>query len=389
MMHRRSISNFNASRIGRPTLASRKQRARVVAGKNRRPAERIEPAPAAKLRAPSLGLVGLMLFVSGGSALVFQVAWMRELRLVFGATTAAVAAVLAIFMGGLGLGSAILGRRADRSPNPLRMYGALETAVALSVAATPLLVQLVAKFYFSLGGQESLGLGGATAVRLLLTVAVMGVPTFLMGGTLPAAVRSITPTGDVRRRALAVLYGVNTLGAVCGAFLATFFALELLGTRATLWFGCAMNLMAGVTALAWSRRVPAMEVATETSGRETAAECAGGGGLVYATAAVLGFTFFTLELVWYRMLGPILGGTTFTFGLILCIALLGIGVGALRIIGCLVPCGRAGPCWRSLVRPRRRWQHCRWRWAIGWRCMRGGGSSNRRRSCRWPAAGVS
>ena len=34
-----------------------------------------------------------------------------------------------------------------------------------------------------------------------------------------------------------------------------------------------------------------------------------------------------MELVWYRMLGPILGGTTFTFGLILAVALTGIGLG--------------------------------------------------------------
>lgn len=51
--------------------------------------------------------------------------------------------------------------------------------------------------------------------------------------------------------------------------------------------------------------------------------------LIYLTAAVLGFTFFALELVWYRMLAPILGGTAFTFGLILCMALLGIGMGGL------------------------------------------------------------
>src|SRR4029079_4276683 len=31
--------------------------------------------------------------------------------------------------------------------------------------------------------------------------------------------------------------------------------------------------------------------------------------------------------VWYRMLAPLLGGSTFTFGLILAIALLGIGLG--------------------------------------------------------------
>ncbi len=268
-----------------------------------------------------------MLFVSGSSALVFQVSWMRELRLVVGATTAAVAAVLAIFMGGLGVGSVVLGRRADRSANPLRMYGQLETAVALAVAASPHLVQLAAALYFRLGGQESLGIGGATLARLALAVAVLRLPTFLMGGTMPAAARSMTATGDVRRRALALLYGVNTLGAVCGAYFATFFALEFLGTRATLWFGCAMNLLVGVSAISLARRMPALEVRTTPEGEVAAGSRHDGGALLYATAAVLGFTFFILELVWYRMLAPILGGTTFTFGLILCVALLGIGLG--------------------------------------------------------------
>ena len=61
---------------------------------------------------------------------MFQIAWMRELRLVFGATTAAVATVLAIFMAGLGFGSLFLGRRADRVANPLFFYEALEIAIA-------------------------------------------------------------------------------------------------------------------------------------------------------------------------------------------------------------------------------------------------------------------
>ncbi|RKG96318.1 spermidine synthase [Corallococcus carmarthensis] len=50
-------------------------------------------------------------------------------------------------------------------------------------------------------------------------------------------------------------------------------------------------------------------------------------GFVLVAAAVVGFAFLLMELVWYRMLGPILGGTTFTFGLILALALLGIGLG--------------------------------------------------------------
>ena len=49
--------------------------------------------------------------------------------------------------------------------------------------------------------------------------------------------------------------------------------------------------------------------------------------LVLVAAAVTGFVFFLMELVWYRMLAPILGGTTFTFGVILAVALLGIAAG--------------------------------------------------------------
>ena len=46
----------------------------------------------------------VLLFGSGLCALVYQVVWLREFRLVFGASTSASAAVLAVFLGGLGAG---------------------------------------------------------------------------------------------------------------------------------------------------------------------------------------------------------------------------------------------------------------------------------------------
>jgi spermidine synthase/MFS family permease len=300
-----------------------------------------------------------LVLASGCAALVFQIAWMRELRLVFGATTAAAAAVLAIFMAGLGIGSAVLGKLADRVGNPLRMYGILEVAIALSAAVTPWLIGLASSVYLNLGGQEALGVAGATAIRLLLAASVMAVPTVLMGGTLPAAVRSVTRATDVHRRALGVLYGSNTLGAVLGSTIATFFALEQLGTRATLMAGCALGFLVGVTAVAMSRSFPPLTAeGRRTSGEPAAATAAmpkpldgeaeqpAGERLIYLTAAVLGFTFFALELVWYRMLGPILGGTAFTFGLILCVALTGIGVGG---IAYNVVFSRLKPSWAALA----------------------------------------
>ena len=55
--------------------------------------------------------IALLLFGSGFCALIYQIVWLREFRLIFGASTAASAAVLGIFMGGLGIGSAWLGSR--------------------------------------------------------------------------------------------------------------------------------------------------------------------------------------------------------------------------------------------------------------------------------------
>src|SRR6185295_20053507 len=91
--------------------------------------------------------VAPLLFLSGLCALVYQIAWLREFRLVFGASTAASAAVLAIFIGGLGVGGVLIGRRADRHRAPLLLYARLETLIALSAALTPFLLWLVRRAY--------------------------------------------------------------------------------------------------------------------------------------------------------------------------------------------------------------------------------------------------
>src|SRR5579864_621555 len=105
--------------------------------------------------------VGFLLGGSGFCALVYQVAWLREFRLIFGASTAASAAVLAIFIGGLGIGGLLLGPRADRENRPLQFYARLEGIVAISAAATPLLLVLVRVLYLLSGGSSTLGVFSA------------------------------------------------------------------------------------------------------------------------------------------------------------------------------------------------------------------------------------
>lgn len=302
----------------------------------------------------SVKKVALLVMGSGFCALVYQVAWFRMFRLIFGASTAASAAVLAIFMGGLGLGSAWLGRRADAHRRPLAFYGQLEIGIALTAAASPLLLAIVRDLYIALGGTFKLGLAVGTPLRLLLSALVLAVPTFLMGGTLPAVARAVESESDAGRRYLAVLYGFNTLGAVLGAVATTFLLLESLGTHKTVWAACALNVLVALSALAWARergggapvrdrpkpkkaskgKAPEAQPAVQEapvvpSSAETASRTGAPVIFILVASALVGFAFFLMELVWYRLLAPILGGSSYTLGLILAVALVGIGLGGL------------------------------------------------------------
>ncbi len=289
----------------------------------------------------SVARISLLVFGSGFCALVYQMAWLRLLRLIFGASTPATAAVVAIFMGGIGAGSLILGPRSDRKRSPLGFYSNLEFGIAVSAALSPLLIQLARWLYIAAGGSQGLGLALGTGVRIFLAALVLGVPTFLMGGTLPAITRAVERTEDQGRRLLGVLYGANTLGAVLGAVLTTFFTIEVLGIRRSIWVACLVNLLVAL----WARNLArgqtqtaqrsSLELGKSDAGKPPtavsghAASPPAPAALILGAAAIVGFAFFLMELVWYRMLAPLLGGSSYTFGLILAVALLGIGAGGL------------------------------------------------------------
>ncbi len=311
--------------------------------------------------------IAALLWGSGLCALIYQVVWLRELRLVFGASTPANAAVLAVFMGGLGYGALLLGRKADKAKRPLLLYAWLELGISLSAALSPLLLDAVRAAYVALGGSVGLGPWAGTGVRLLLAAIVLLPPTLLMGGTLPAAARAATLEQDRARADTALLYGTNTFGAVLGVVVSTFFLLEQYGIRLTLYIACALNLVVVIAARQldpWLARqekkarkqAPAVVVVDgqtldstlETESvprprpledtlsrtmesldeeREQTAQAKALSPFVLTAAAGVGFAFLLMELVWYRVLSPLLGGSSYTFGLILAVALAGIALG--------------------------------------------------------------
>lgn len=281
--------------------------------------------------------LSVYVFFSGACALLYQTVWQRELRLIFGGSTAASGAVLAAFIGGLGAGSLLLARRVEASTRPFSLYARFEALIALSTALTPLLFGLVRAAYVGVGGTQSLGPVAGSGARVLLTGLVIFVPTFFMGGTLPAVARTVTSEADTQRGGVAVLYGVNTLGAVFGAAFATFWLLPRAGNHAALWLGCAINLVVAIAAQIRARTLAEVPLSSLKEAPEPAAPPTPAAGaaqapelpraLVLGAAFLVGAMFFLMEIVWFRMLSPLLGGTVFTFGLVLCVALAGIGLG--------------------------------------------------------------
>lgn len=275
-----------------------------------------------------LPFLAALLAMSGACALVYQMAWLREFRLVFGGATPATAAVLAIFMGAMGAGSALFGRRAEASGNPLRLYAFIELGVGVAALLTPLLLAAVRWLYLSTGGIDALGQVTATLLQLLLATIVLAPPCLLMGGSLPAAFKWVETDQDQQRGNLGVLYGVNTLGALAGVLASTFWLLERWGIRSTVMTAAVVNLFIGAAAW-WVARDASPVQPLKSTPSPTAASGTLTTRFIYLAAGITGFTFFLSELVWFRLLAPLLGSSVYGFGLILALALTGIGLGGL------------------------------------------------------------
>ena len=272
----------------------------------------------------SFFLLLVCFFLSGFSALLYETAWTREFAFVFGTSELAVVAVLAAYMGGLALGAAVAARWAPRIRRPVLVYGVLELAIALWALALPAAVRGVRAVYLGwLGGLDALPetLGLATHAFHLIGAFVVLVPcTALMGATLPLLARHAVTRDDQIGPRVGLLYGVNTAGAIAGTLAAAFVLLPALGLRHTVYVGAAFNALVFVAAAALARSDAAQPAA--------AASRVAGLPWILPAICVSGAVSFGYEVLWFRMLGHILGGSTAAFSTMLASFLTGIALGS-------------------------------------------------------------
>ena len=269
-------------------------------------------------------LVGVLFFLSGATALCYQVAWTRHLVLLFGNTSHSIALILAAYMLGLALGSEAGGRMADRSRHPIALYAIFEVAIGLYAVAFPWLVEAVRAMYLGIGV-------AAPPVLFLGAFGLLLVPTFLMGTTLPLLVRASVERAELTGGVVGWLYGINIVGAVVGAGGTGFWLLEAAGILGSTYWAAAVNGFIGLLGLALLRKAgnPALETSTGEEPQEATATGAtpavAKAALVAAGAA--GCVGLAAEVIWTRLLIFFLQGFTFTFSAMLAMFLSGLAIG--------------------------------------------------------------
>ncbi|MBC7326631.1 fused MFS/spermidine synthase [bacterium] len=265
----------------------------------------------------------LPFFLSGAAGLIYEVAWSRMLGLVFGTSALAISTVLIVFMGGMSLGSYLLGKVTDKVKAPFLFYGLLEAGIGFLCLFVPILLSNVSEIYknFYPALQNSFLL--LSLVRLALVILVLLPPTFLMGGTFPAFSAGYTRLGEAGKD-LGTIYAVNTSGAVVGTLLAGFVLLPNLGLSTTIKIAVGLNLFVFLLSLILPK------------GEETIRESEAL-PIVYppstATLAMLaiglsGFSAMALEVAWTRALHMVFGITTYAFTTMLASFLIGLVVGS-------------------------------------------------------------
>src|SRR3989449_5753475 len=118
------------------------------------------------MRSSAARAYSLLFLLSGATGLVYELLWVRLLYQAFGSTVQSVTTVVAAYMGGLGLGAWLLGRRADRHARPAALYGGLEVAIGVFGLVSPLVLSLAHRVYIAAAGALGPGGGGGVGLRV-------------------------------------------------------------------------------------------------------------------------------------------------------------------------------------------------------------------------------
>ena len=282
-------------------------------------------------------MILFLFFCSGATALVYEVVWSKYLSLMLGSTVQAQTVVLAVFMGGLALGNRLIGARADLLARPLSAYGYLEVTIGLYAFCFSAIFSLADKVFIGLGSKLFENSLGMLLLKSGLSVGLLLLPTMLMGGTLPLLAAWLQRQSDDAGRWSARFYSTNSLGAVCGSFVAGFLLIRNLGLVSSLQITALVNVLVGLAAVGLGRaqgeEAKPKSAAAVAGENRAAATGENSSAMRWATllVALTGAVSMGLEVLASRSLTLIFGASLQAFAVVLMAFILGIGAGSAAV----------------------------------------------------------
>ena len=264
-------------------------------------------------------------FCSGFAALLCQIVWQRMLGIFAGSDTISAALVVGAFLAGLGLGSIIGAKVADRLSPYKAMIGFALAEAGVAVFA------LVSKFFlYDFLATDLAGVVDNPVAIFALCFAGLVLPTTLMGASLPLLARAIATNLDTVAERIGTLYGLNTLGAGLGALLGGWLLVGNLGFVGALVLAAGLDILAAVLALTLLPALKGARVATPAAAKGPAAaesEPFGSLRLWCVLVFLSGYVIVALEIVWVRLMGQVGQYHAYLFPTVLGIFLLADGLG--------------------------------------------------------------
>ena len=267
----------------------------------------------------------ILFFLSGLSALIYESAWSQQLSLIFGSTELAIAAVLASYMAGLALGAKLISMVINRIDKPIKIYAIIEILIAITALSIPFLLEMVSKLYSLVYTTDYMSSSSVQHVIMYVlgSFVVLLIPTSLMGATLPLLAKFLVSSKDNLGNKIGLLYSVNTLGACAGALSSAFVLLPLLGLGQTIYVAVAINAVICIVGIYYFRNKTTHQKISDINSDKVFKN-----QWILAVMFVSGAVSLAYEILWTRLLNHILGGSVYSFGVMLFVFLLAIAVGA-------------------------------------------------------------
>jgi spermidine synthase len=281
-------------------------------------------------------------FFSGLASLIYQILWLRMIDKVVGSAPFAVATVLSVFMGGLALGSWLAGKYIDRissKRNLLSLYGKVEFAIGIYGLLLPFLIHMAKPVYMLAYNTLFLHFWLYQIFTFFGCSLLLLVPTTLMGMTLPVLCRFyVEDLGHIGART-GRLYGINTIGGAAGAVLCGFFLIAAFGVWGTIFTAVGINIFIGLLCVYVARGE--RPLVSERMGKRKRTDkpkvpehtevipLEYDGTVTWALwiFGISGFCSMAYEVFWTRLLGLIIGPTTYSFSLVVSTFIVGLAIG--------------------------------------------------------------